>query len=65
MANRKTDQPKKSIKELFLEGTAIDEALRKATRQAVLEHKREGLPMAVWKDGVEIWVPAEELEVPE
>ncbi|HEX4955185.1 MAG TPA: hypothetical protein VF017_17480 [Thermoanaerobaculia bacterium] len=65
MANEKTGQPKKSIKEIFLEGTLIDEALRKATRQAVLEHKREGLPMAVLKDGKEVWVPAQELEVPE
>ena len=25
--------------------------MKKAVRQAALEHKREGLPMVVWEDG--------------
>ena len=25
--------------------------MRKAVRQAALEHKREGLPMVIWEDG--------------
>jgi len=29
----------------------IQEALKKAARQAVLEHARAGLPIVVWRDG--------------
>jgi hypothetical protein len=30
---------------------------------AWLAHKREGLPVAVWKDGQTVWIPAAEIEV--
>ncbi len=58
-------EPLKDIAAIFEDGTLIDEALSKAARQAVLEHKRERLPVAVLKDGKVVWIPAEEFEVPE
>ena len=44
------------------EGTAVDEALRQAWRDAVVLHKKLGQPMVVWKDGQVVWIPAEELD---
>lgn len=53
------------IDKVFAEGTPIDEALKRAGRRAVLEHKREGLPLVVWRDGKVTWIPPEELDLPE
>jgi len=50
-------------KALFADGREIDAALAKAIRQAVLEHKRAGNPIAVWQDGRVVWIPAEEIVI--
>jgi hypothetical protein len=55
-------EPKRDIKAIFLDGSKIDAAIRKAAKNAILAHKREGLPVPIWKDGKTVWVPAEELE---
>jgi virulence-associated protein VagC len=57
--------PPKDIHAIFREGTEIDKAIRKAARLAWLAHKREGLPIPVWKDGKTVWIPPEEIEVPD
>ncbi len=41
----------------------IDGALQKAARQAIREHKEEGLPLAMWRDDQVVWMSAEEIEV--
>jgi hypothetical protein len=56
-------KPKKSIQELFLEGTPIDEGLRDAVREALLRHKKLGNSIVVWRDGRIVHVPADEIEV--
>lgn len=56
---------KVDIDKLFEEGTAIDEAMKRAVREAVLEHKRAGNPIATWRDGKVVWIPPEEIEVEE
>ena len=43
--------PEPTLKELFDDGRAIDEALREAARDARRLHKALGNPMATWKDG--------------
>ena len=53
------------IDKLFEEGKAIDEAMKRAVREAVLEHKKAGNPIAAWRDGKVVWIPAEEIEVEE
>lgn len=45
------------------EGHLIDEALKKAVRDAILQHKREGLPVVIYRDGRAVWVHAEELGI--
>jgi hypothetical protein len=37
----------RTIEEVMLEGTEIDEALRRAVREALIRHKKLGNPVAV------------------
>jgi hypothetical protein len=57
------DLPKKSIDEIFREGTAIDAALRRAFEKAMRQHKQAGQPVVVWKDGRVTWIAPEEIPV--
>lgn len=50
---------------LIVEGSAVDEAMREAARHALLTHKRAGHPIASWRDGKVVVIPAEEIEVEE
>jgi hypothetical protein len=59
------NEPPKDIMAIFLEGTRIDAAIRKASRIALLAHKREGIPLPIWKDGKTVWIPPEEIEIPD
>jgi hypothetical protein len=61
MAN---DAPK-DISRLFRERTPIDEAMAAAFREAVLQHKRAGQPLVVWRDGKTVLIPADEIEIPD
>jgi hypothetical protein len=36
-----------------------------ALKEAVAEHKRRGIPIAVWRNGKAVWIPPEEIVVPE
>jgi hypothetical protein len=54
----------KISKRLLVEhGKAIEAVLRRAVNHALLMHKRAGNPIAAWKDGKVVWIPAEEIEV--
>lgn len=54
---------KKTISELLADGMAMERALQKAVRIALLEHKRAGNPICVWRDGQVVWIPPEEIPV--
>ena len=54
---------KKDIGKLFNDREGMDRALARAVRQALLEHKRAGNPVATWRDGKVVWIEPEELEV--
>lgn len=54
--------PTKDLLTILREGVLVEQALEKAARRAIREHKEEGLPLAMWRDGQVVWVPAEELE---
>ena len=43
----------------------ILEALRLAVQEALLDHKRAGNPIAIWKDGRVVWVKPEDIPVSE
>lgn len=43
-------------------GDMADEALRKAVARVVEEHRKSGEPLAVWRDGKVVRVPADQLQ---
>jgi hypothetical protein len=45
---------------LISEGESVDGAMRDAVRHALLTHKRAGNPVASWKDGRVVIIPADE-----
>jgi hypothetical protein len=64
--NRRLKVPPGSHERLLIaEGRAVDEAMSEAVRHALLTHKRAGNPIASWKDGKVVIIPAEEIEVEE
>lgn len=42
-----------------------EQALKVAVAEAIAEHKRNGLPIAVWRDGKVVIVPSDQIVVPE
>ena len=44
---------------------AIQAALDRAFRKAVLDHRHAGVPMVFWEDGKIIHVPADQVPLPE
>ena len=53
----------KDIDRIFEEGTAIDEALDTAVREALRLHRRAGNPVVIYRDGRIVWVPVEEIKM--
>jgi hypothetical protein len=46
-------------------GYPIDNAMRRAAREALLQHKREGRPAVIWRDGKVVWIQPEDIVVPD
>jgi hypothetical protein len=42
-----------------------EEALRRAVAEAIAEHRRNGVPIAIWRNGKVVRIPADEIEVRE
>lgn len=42
-----------------------EEALKKAVAEAIAEHRRNGVPIAVWRNGKVVRVAADQIEVHE
>ena len=55
-------EPARDISELLSDPNVLLEAMREAADDAIQQHKRWGLPLAVWRDGAVAWVSPEELE---
>ncbi len=53
----------KDVAAILQDDALVGDALTKAAHQAIQQHKREGRPLAMWRDHRVVWVPAEELEV--
>jgi hypothetical protein len=43
----------------------IERALRAAVRDALLRHKRDGDPVAVWRDGRVVWIQPDDIPIPD
>ncbi|RJQ50601.1 MAG: hypothetical protein C4526_11670 [Nitrospiraceae bacterium] len=56
-------ETKKNIDEFFNNGSEIDEALQKAVKEALLQHKKAGNPVVSWKDGQIVWIQPDDIIV--
>ena len=54
------NEPRSRITRIMLETNDVQEAVRLAVRDALLEHKREGRPVVIWRDDKVVWISAEE-----
>jgi len=50
------------IVQIVAEGSEIDEALKRAAREALVRHKQLGLSVPVWRNGHTVWVPPDEID---
>jgi len=41
------------------------EAFRRAVAEAIAEHRRNGIPIAIWRDGKVVRIPSDQIEVRE
>jgi hypothetical protein len=56
---------KKNIDQLFADRAGLTRALTRAVQQALLQHKRAGNPIAIWRDGKVVWIDPQEIQVQE
>jgi len=42
-----------------------EKALKRAVAKAIAEHRRNGVPIAIWRDGKIVRVPPDEIEIRE
>jgi len=56
---------KKGRKSLPLLAYLAEDALRKAVAEAIAEHRRNGVPIAIWRNGKVVRIPADQIEVRE
>ena len=52
-----------TIRELLLDGRAVDRAMREAVKEALLRHERAGVPLAVWRSGEVVRIEPSRVEV--
>lgn len=51
--------------QVLAQAHAVEAAARQAVRDALLFHKRMGNPICIWRDGRVVWIPPEEICLPE
>jgi len=56
---------KKQKRKPFLLAYKAEEALRKAVAEAIAEHRRNGVPIAIWRNGKVVRIPGDQIEVRE
>jgi len=56
---------KKAKKSSTLLAYRAEKALREAVAEAIAEHRRNGVPIAVWRNGKVVRIPADQIEVRE
>ena len=55
----------KDVAAIMLDGITIQRALRESWIKTLVRHKRLGNPIVVWRDGKVVWIPAEEIVIPD
>ena len=59
--NKDLEEPP-DVESVFAEGTAIDAALDRAVRAALIVHKKLGQSVVIWHDGKVVWVRPDQIE---
>jgi hypothetical protein len=57
------DAARDHISAFFADREKVTEALARGVREALIQHKRAGKPIVVWKDGEIVWIPPEEIPI--
>ena len=53
---------RKDLHRIFVEdGRLIEEAVKQGVRDAMIRHKKDGLPVVIYRDGKTVWVNPEDL----
>jgi hypothetical protein len=52
-----------TLSQLLADAAAVEAAVGEAVREALLMHKRLGNPVASWRDGRVVWIPADQIPV--
>jgi hypothetical protein len=50
-----------TLAHLVSEADAVEQAVRESVHEALLMHKRLGNPVAAWRNGQVVWIPADEI----
>ena len=53
----------RDISDRFNDDELMDQALRDAVNDALLDHKRAGNPICVWRDGKVVWIQPQDIPV--
>jgi hypothetical protein len=52
-----------AVDERFQDVALIEQAVKRAVREALLRHKQAGNPIAIWRDGGVVWIKPEDISV--
>ncbi|HEY0867824.1 MAG TPA: hypothetical protein VGE01_10610 [Fimbriimonas sp.] len=56
-----SEHDREDLARRFVDDERVDSLVKKAVRNALSRHKRLGNPIAVWKDGKPVWLPAKDI----
>ena len=51
--------------EIIRDGAAIDAAIARAQRRAMVRHRQLGMPIAIWRDGRVVEIPPGSIQIPD
>ena len=54
-----------TLSQMLSQAKLMEAAIGESVREALLRHKRDGLPVATWRDGKVAWIPADLIQVVE
>lgn len=52
-----------TMEELFLDGRRMDEAMRRAVREALRRHRQAGVAIAVWRAGKVVRIAPDQIKI--
>lgn len=61
---QKQSEARKELARRFDSDAQVTQAIQQAVRDAVLDHKRAGNPIAGWQNGRVIWIQPDEIVLP-